>query len=133
MSMCVPFHLTNSKSLVRPLTANASVVAEVRKLTDKPILIMYDAIASAEIQQAGIDVLVAGGKLVTALPPSVKAEDKDHLCCGVGVASSRAFNSKDVWIFGARPSQSMSTPSVILGQRLAHKFLSLSPAIVAAL
>jgi hypothetical protein len=30
------------------LTANASVVAEARKLTYKPILIMYDAIASAQ-------------------------------------------------------------------------------------
>jgi len=72
-------HADDLKSLgaTHVIDRNASVVTEVRKLTDKPILIVYDAISSADTQQAGTDVLATGGKLVTVLPPSVKVEGKE--------------------------------------------------------
>jgi NADPH:quinone reductase-like Zn-dependent oxidoreductase len=72
-------HTDDLKSLgaAHVIDRNASVISEVRKLTDKPILIVYDAISNADTQQAGIDVLATGGKLVTVQPPSVKAEGKE--------------------------------------------------------
>ena len=61
-------HADEVKSLgaTHIIDRNVSVVAEVRKLTDKPILIVYGAIANADTQQAGIDILAAGGKFVSA-------------------------------------------------------------------
>jgi len=98
-------HADELKSLgaTHVIDRNASVVAEVRKLTDKPILIVYDAISSADTQQASIDVLAAGGKLVTVLAPSVKAEGKEIVHV-VGLASlhPELFTSlygKDVFEF----------------------------------
>jgi len=72
-------HADELKSLgaTHIIDRNAPVVTEVRKLTDKPILIVYDAISSADTQQAGIDVLAAGGKLATVLAPNVKEEGKE--------------------------------------------------------
>ena len=72
-------HADELKSLgaTHVIDRNASVVAEVRKLTDKPISIVYDAVSSADTQQTGLDVLAPGGKLITVTPVSVKAEDKE--------------------------------------------------------
>lgn len=81
-------HADELKSLgaTHVIDRNASVVAEVRKLTDKPISIVFDAVSSADTQQAGVDVLAAGGKLITVTPVSVKAEDKEIIYV-VGSAS----------------------------------------------
>jgi len=64
---------------------------------------VYDAISSADTQQAGIDVVAAGGKLVTVLPPSVKAEGKEIIYT-VGLASLHpelltSLYGKDVYRF----------------------------------
>ncbi|EDR00176.1 uncharacterized protein LACBIDRAFT_314747 [Laccaria bicolor S238N-H82] len=52
-------HADELKSLgaTHVIDRKASVVAEVRKLTDKPISIVFDAVSSADTQQAGVDVL----------------------------------------------------------------------------
>ena len=47
---------------------------------------MYDAVSSADTQQTGLDVLAAGGKLITVTPVSVKAEDKE-IIYSVGAAA----------------------------------------------
>jgi NADPH:quinone reductase-like Zn-dependent oxidoreductase len=98
-------HADEVKSLgaTNVIDRNTSVVAEVRKLTDKPILTVYDAISSADTQQAGIDVLAAGGKLVIVLPPSVKAEGKEVIHI-MGLASLHpelltSLYGKDVYGF----------------------------------
>jgi NADPH:quinone reductase-like Zn-dependent oxidoreductase len=98
-------HADEVKSLgaTHVIDRNTSVVAEVRKLTDKPILTVYDAISSADTQQAGIDVLAAGGKLVIVLPPSVKAEGKEIIHI-MGLASLHpelltSLYGKDVYGF----------------------------------
>lgn len=56
---------------------NAHLAEEVKKVTDKPITIVLDAISVADTQQAGIEVLAVGGTLITVLPATVKAEDKE--------------------------------------------------------
>jgi hypothetical protein len=98
-------HADELKSLgaTHVIDRNTSVVAEVRKLTDKPILTVYDAISSTDTQQAGIDVLAAGGKLVIVLPPSVKAEGKEIIHI-MGLASLHpelltSLYGKDVYGF----------------------------------
>ena len=58
-------HADDLKSLgaAHVIDHNASDMTEVRKFTENPILIVYDAISisSADTQQAGIDVLATGG------------------------------------------------------------------------
>ena len=98
-------HADDLKSLgaAHVIDRNASVVTEVRKLTDKPILIVYDAISSADTQQAGIDVLATGGKLVTVQAPSVKAEGKEiiHVFASVSLYPEllTSLYGKDVFGF----------------------------------
>ena len=56
---------------------NAHLAEEVKKVTDEPITIVLDAISVADTQQAGVEILAVGGTLITVLPPTVKAEDKE--------------------------------------------------------
>ena len=58
---------------------NAYLAEEVKKVTDEPITIVLDAISVADTQRAGVEILAVGGTLITVLPATVKAEDKEIL------------------------------------------------------
>ena len=58
---------------------NASLLDEVKKITDQPITIVYDAVSSAETQQAGLDLLVPRGTIVVITPPTIKSDEKEIL------------------------------------------------------
>ncbi|GLB40684.1 putative alcohol dehydrogenase GroES-like domain [Lyophyllum shimeji] len=53
-----------------------SLQAEIKKLTNTPVDIVFDAISSKETQQTGHDLLVPGGHLVTVLPLAITKSEK---------------------------------------------------------
>ncbi|KAH9481174.1 Zinc-type alcohol dehydrogenase-like protein C2E1P3.01 [Psilocybe cubensis] len=57
--------------------SSSDIISEIKKVTDKPINLLYDAVSSAATQQLGLDILSAGGQMITVLPLAVKVpEDK---------------------------------------------------------
>jgi len=57
-----------------------SLKAAIKKLTNAPVEIVYDAISSKETQQTGHDLLVPGGRLVTVLNLMIaKSEEIIHV------------------------------------------------------
>ncbi|KAG6840392.1 hypothetical protein C0991_007022 [Blastosporella zonata] len=65
--------------LDRNLSTEALKV-EIKKLTNEPIDIIYDAISSATTQQTGHDLLVPGGNLITVLNLAItKSNDIGHI------------------------------------------------------
>lgn len=51
----------------------SSLPAAIQKITSKRLLLVYDTVSSEETQNAGYDLLVPGGTLVTVLQPTVAA------------------------------------------------------------
>ncbi|KAF8988415.1 hypothetical protein BDQ17DRAFT_1547847 [Cyathus striatus] len=51
--------------------------AEIKKITSKPITAVYDAVASPEMQQAGLNILAPGGAIATILPPDPNLKKED--------------------------------------------------------
>jgi len=51
--------------------------AEIKKITSKPITAVYDAVASPEMQQAGLNILAPGGAIATVLPPDPNLKKED--------------------------------------------------------
>ncbi|EDR03259.1 uncharacterized protein LACBIDRAFT_253472 [Laccaria bicolor S238N-H82] len=47
---------------------NSPLLAQIKDITTQPILFVYDAISERDTQQAGLDILAAGGTMVTVLP-----------------------------------------------------------------
>jgi len=60
--------------LDRNLSA-ADLKAEIAKITQKPLTLVYDTISQESTQQTAIDVLAPGGHIAFVLPASVKATD----------------------------------------------------------
>lgn len=60
----------------RSIEASA-LLAEVHKITDTPIDIVYDSVGSADTQNAGYNLLGPGGKLVLVLPSALGDKDED--------------------------------------------------------
>ena len=50
--------------------------AEIKKIADKPITTIYDAVGSPETQNLGYDLLGPGGVLAAVQPDSIKPEKK---------------------------------------------------------
>lgn len=55
----------------------AHLAEEIKKITDKPITVVLDAISDADTQQVGVVILVVGGMLIMGFPATVKAEVKE--------------------------------------------------------
>ncbi|KAG6879795.1 hypothetical protein C0992_011593 [Termitomyces sp. T32_za158] len=55
--------------------ATDALKAEIMKMTNKPIDIVYDAISVPGTQQTGHDLLAPGGNLITVLPLSITKND----------------------------------------------------------
>ncbi|KAK7682473.1 hypothetical protein QCA50_014273 [Cerrena zonata] len=53
----------------------SEIVAEVKKITSEPVLTVFDAIALADTQTTGYEILASGGTLVLTLAPTIP-EDK---------------------------------------------------------
>ena len=71
--------LLKSLGVTNVIDRNASLLDEVRKITDQAITIVYDAISSAETQQAGLDLLAPSGTIVVITPPTIKSDEKEIL------------------------------------------------------
>ncbi|KAF9001547.1 chaperonin 10-like protein [Cyathus striatus] len=56
---------------------SSELSAEIKKITSKPITAVYDAVASPEMQQAGLNVLAPGGAIATVLPPDPNLKKED--------------------------------------------------------
>ena len=70
----------HNESLVKSLGAThlidrkADVIAEVKKITDKPIEIVYDAISEKATQEQAWEILAPGGTLILVLGAEVDKE-----------------------------------------------------------
>ncbi|KAL0563225.1 hypothetical protein V5O48_018847 [Marasmius crinis-equi] len=49
------------------------LATEVKKLTDKPVKVVFDAISVSDTQEAGYAALAEGGDLIVALPSEIKS------------------------------------------------------------
>ncbi|KAL0566503.1 hypothetical protein V5O48_015507 [Marasmius crinis-equi] len=57
----------------RESVAINNLPAEVKKITDKPVRVVYDAISLPDTQEASYATLAEGGNLIVVLEPKVKA------------------------------------------------------------
>ncbi|KAG6901423.1 hypothetical protein C0995_012134 [Termitomyces sp. Mi166 len=65
--------------LDRTLTTDV-LMAEIKKLTNKPVDVVYDAISLPATQQIGHDLLVPGGNLITVLNLAItKSDNINHI------------------------------------------------------
>ncbi|KAG6827875.1 hypothetical protein H0H92_010144 [Tricholoma furcatifolium] len=64
--------------LDRNLSSEA-LAAEIRKITSKPLEIVYDAVSVPDTQATGYSLLSDGGSLVIVLAPTIKAEEGKHI------------------------------------------------------
>ncbi|KAJ3521239.1 hypothetical protein NM688_g9042 [Phlebia brevispora] len=59
----------------------SSIASEVKKITQEPVKIVYDAISLPDTQNAAYDILAPGGKFILVLPFSVdeakRTDDKE--------------------------------------------------------
>ncbi|EGO00290.1 hypothetical protein SERLA73DRAFT_160219 [Serpula lacrymans var. lacrymans S7.3] len=55
----------------------SSLAQEVAKVTSTPTNLVFDAVATSETQQAGYDLLVSGGQIAVALPPTIQTKLED--------------------------------------------------------
>ena len=53
-------------------TPASSFASEIASITTKPILLVFDAVATAETQQLGYDTLAEGGHIVVVLNSSIQ-------------------------------------------------------------
>lgn len=51
--------------------SSSDIVAEVKKITSKPVQIVYDPIAEEDTQNTAYDILAPGGTLVLTLAPKI--------------------------------------------------------------
>jgi hypothetical protein len=76
---------------------SSALVAEISKITDKPVRAVYDAISSDETQQAGLDILASKGQLAVVGAPKPKPTDGKSILFvtgGIGVPTNVELLSK---------------------------------------
>jgi NADPH:quinone reductase-like Zn-dependent oxidoreductase len=76
---------------------SSALVAEIAKITDKPVRAVYDAISSDETQQAGLDILAPKGQLAVVGAPKPKPTDGKSILFvtgGIGVPNNVELLSK---------------------------------------
>lgn len=90
--------LLKSLGATHVVDREADVVAEVKKIVNSPIEIIYDAISEQSTQEQAWEILAPGGTLVLVLDPTVdktKYKDKhtEHVFGNVQVPGNRALGA----------------------------------------